>query len=65
MWPTWCQKVRPNRYCKSHILARQPIEVAPFEGATPLALLARTRIAVIRETIRFIVRQRLKMSMST
>ena len=42
----------------------EPVKEVPFEGATPLAFLVQTRLAGVRETIRFIVRHGLKMSMS-
>ena len=43
----------------------RPIKAAPFGGITPLAYLIEQRVAGVRDTIRFILQQGLKLSMSS
>ena len=42
----------------------QPIDVAPFIGATPIAYLTRLRMQGVHDTLRFILQQGLKLSIS-
>ena len=42
-----------------------PVGEAPFNGATPLAFMTGGRLQGVRETLHFILRHGLRMSMST
>ncbi len=52
-------KLEPERWVHA------VVEEAPFQGATPLAYMTGTRLAGVREALRFILRHGLRMSMST